>query len=317
MSAASDDRDLEEALAKAAQLRQRYRVVSQDEPPDAVDAVIRAAAREKAAWGPTQATSRFTAFWRVPLSIAAVVVVSATVSVLVAERHGQLPHDADHSAGAPPAASKDERFTEAGAAQRQFPPAPAGKPEGKARPTPERPQRAAPNEPVRVPEAVGEALSTPPEPNPPRQALEAQETPAAQGPSQDASTSAAAQQAAPPASAIRQGESVRPEAVPDEARAQERAQEGRAEPLRKQRGAQAVAPAVTPAGAKFERDRGVSENKLASAVPPWESDPEAWLKHIDELRVAGRGADAEASFRAFRDRYPDHPLPAGFVVPGR
>jgi hypothetical protein len=49
---------------------------------------------------------------------------------------------------------------------------------------------------------------------------------------------------------------------------------------------------------------------------PWEKDPQTWLAHIDELRAAGRGADAKASFRAFRSRYPDYRLPAGFVVPG-
>ena len=51
-----------------------------------------------------------------------------------------------------------------------------------------------------------------------------------------------------------------------------------------------------------------------SKASPWEKDPQTWLAHIEELRVAGRTQDAEASFRAFRDRYPDYQLPAGFVV---
>jgi hypothetical protein len=59
----------------------------------------------------------------------------------------------------------------------------------------------------------------------------------------------------------------------------------------------------------------------AAAAEPstagWEKDPPAWLAHVEELRAAGRTEDAEASFRAFRRRYPDYRLPAGFVAPGR
>jgi hypothetical protein len=113
----------------------------------------------------------------------------------------------------------------------------------------------------------------------------------------------------------------RPSSLRDEARAPEHVQENRAqvgperppEALRKDRSAQAVAPAA--AAAKIERDRGPAEDKLTSAKPVWESDPQAWLKHIDELRLAGQRADADANYRAFRDRYPDYPLPPGFVVP--
>src|SRR5262249_1588932 len=123
MSAASNDRELEEALVGTAQLRQRYRAASQDEPPDALDALIRAAAREETAAGPRHAAARRVAGWRVPLSIAAIVVVSATVSVLVAERHGKLPLDADHSRNerVSPAASKDDKQSEPETLRRQVP----------------------------------------------------------------------------------------------------------------------------------------------------------------------------------------------------
>jgi len=62
----------------------------------------------------------------------------------------------------------------------------------------------------------------------------------------------------------------------------------------------------------------VARAEVSSETPAalWEQDPKAWLKHIEELRTAGLIEDAKASFKAFRSRYPDFPLPAGFVVPG-
>jgi hypothetical protein len=317
MSAASHDRELEEALANAAQLRHRYRAASQDEPPDAVDALIRAAARDQATTRPRPARSPLTASWRVPLSIAAVVVVSATVSVLVAERHGQLPPEADHPVGAPSAVSKEEKRTEPAAPQRQLPTAPADRFQGKGRLVTEPPRRAT-SEPAMAPQAASKAFSVRPESS--QEPLKTQQ-PAAQAPSQNAAAPGATQQP-PPAPASQPGESERPQSLRDEARTEERAKqqspdavapEERAAPLRKESAPRAVAPATI----KLERDGVVAAKKSASVRPAWESDPEAWLKHINELRVAGQGADAEASFREFRDRYPDYQLPAGFVVPER
>ncbi len=37
-------------------------------------------------------------------------------------------------------------------------------------------------------------------------------------------------------------------------------------------------------------------------------DPEAWLAHIEALRRQGREAEAEASLKAFRERYPNYPV---------
>ena len=53
----------------------------------------------------------------------------------------------------------------------------------------------------------------------------------------------------------------------------------------------------------------------APAAPPWESSPEAWLKHVDELRAQGLLPEARASFEGFRRRYPEYELPKGFVAP--
>jgi len=37
--------------------------------------------------------------------------------------------------------------------------------------------------------------------------------------------------------------------------------------------------------------------------------PETWLERIVKLRNEGRIAEAKQSFAAFKERYPDHPLP--------
>ena len=318
MSAASDDRELDEALANTAQLRQRYRAVSRDEPPDVLDALIRTAARDQAVPRSARAPSRLTATWRVPLSIAAVVVVSVTVSVLVAERHGELPRDADRSVTVPPAAPKDEKRAEPGAAQRRLPS------EGKG---PVEPERAVPKEPAGGRRAAGaspssDAFSTPPESRPFDEPFKTQQ-PAVEAPRQNAAPPAAKQQAAPPAVASPPAQPGRPGALRDEVRSEARTHEapdrvpspeGQVEALQKER---AAPQTVAPAAAKLEQGHAVPEKKSASQAPVWESDPDAWLKHIDELRLAGQGAEAEASFRAFRDRYPDYRLPAGFVIPER
>ena len=50
------------------------------------------------------------------------------------------------------------------------------------------------------------------------------------------------------------------------------------------------------------------------AVPAVDAaSPEAWLKHIRELRAAGRRAEAAESLGRFRTRYPDLVLPADLI----
>jgi hypothetical protein len=44
------------------------------------------------------------------------------------------------------------------------------------------------------------------------------------------------------------------------------------------------------------------------------TSPEVWLERIRELRNKGDLAQADASLRAFRHRYPDYPLPADLDI---
>ncbi|MCZ7563724.1 MAG: sigma-70 family RNA polymerase sigma factor [Burkholderiales bacterium] len=88
---ADDPRD--EALARA------YRATPRDEPPRALDDRILAAAHRAAGARPAPARPDWTRRWRVPLSVAATVVLSATITLMVYESEQAPPPFAP--AGAP------------------------------------------------------------------------------------------------------------------------------------------------------------------------------------------------------------------------
>jgi hypothetical protein len=124
-----DDRELEQLLSETAGLRQRYRA-SPEEPPVALDDAIRAAARREVHARPRLAGSPFSGSWRVPLSIAAVVLVSATLTVMLVERDAYRPRadvvapvtstppEAARKAAEPPAPKIEQQTQESDAAER-------------------------------------------------------------------------------------------------------------------------------------------------------------------------------------------------------
>jgi hypothetical protein len=75
-------------------------------------------------------------------------------------------------------------------------------------------------------------------------------------------------------------------------------------------------PAAEDARALGKKRQDAADAHAESAARPWEHDPVAWLEHIETLRAAGHIDEAKTSFEAFRKRYPDYQLPAGFVAPG-
>lgn len=263
------DRDKEVAHA--------YRALGAEEPPRALDEAILAAARRRPAR------------WRVPLSVAAVVVLAVGVTLRM------LPHgpDAESVALAPqvieaprPAALPAEQVgTLERTAPRQAAPrrsqertAPA---EVAARPPAEAVARAPAEAVARAPAeaAAGARASGLAKSNAePAQAAEARaRTEALAAAQPQAPTPAAA--AAPPAVAA---DSVRDRAA---AAAMERADE-RAP----------VAAAAAP-------------RALASAKPAEPATPQAWLERIAELKKQGREREAQESLAEFRKRYPDYKIP--------
>jgi len=91
LGSAPEDRELDALLARSGRVHAAWREASAEEPPGALDDAIRAAARRAVHAGPRPRHGSFAARWRVPLSIAALLVVSATLTLLLAERGEHVP----------------------------------------------------------------------------------------------------------------------------------------------------------------------------------------------------------------------------------
>jgi hypothetical protein len=101
----ADERELDALLARDGRVRAAWREASSDEPPAALDDAIRAAARRAVRARPRPAEASFTARWRVPVSIAALLLVSATLTLLLSDRGEHLPSSDLRGIG-PPRADK-------------------------------------------------------------------------------------------------------------------------------------------------------------------------------------------------------------------
>jgi hypothetical protein len=60
-----------------------------------------------------------------------------------------------------------------------------------------------------------------------------------------------------------------------------------------------------------------SADALASPAPIWSGferqPPDKWVAYIEELRLAGREAEAVEMLEELRKRFPDYPLPASMA----
>ncbi len=369
-----DDRELEELLAETAGLKQRYRSSSRDEPPAAIDNALRAAARREVSARPRLAGSPFSGSWRIPLAIAAVVVVSATVTLLIAERDAHLP-SAGKGSVSTAASALQAPASRLPSAQSERVPAPqrfdertdAVAPETAAKARLEAQKSSASPDAatgvkleMRAKSAARDAKTPEAETSTPSAASEyrqhpfpAQTEPAPAAPGNGAAQPAPANVATLPRDVAARPASAEPptslppsrqgtlrDAGPDRDNARESPGAGAAAkddasvreapaaaaariletPAKRSAG---VAADSAPAAEENTRARRLAKEQVAPATlssepvaQPWEQDPKAWLKHIEELRTSGLIEDAKASFKTFRSRYPDYPLPAGFVVPG-
>ena len=288
------DRDLEALLDATSALRQQYHVASQEEPPTGLDEAIRAAARREVRARPFRIGSGFGASWRISASIAAVLVVSVTVAVMVSRHDGQsrvIGEQPSPPTGLPAemGASKDQaELTAARRATKKQSEGDTAKATPQARPPAEVAAPAAPV-PVEAPMDKSERAAKI-DSQIGRTAKERDEPLRAQAP---ATTGLPAATESPtPAANATAAQAPVPETP-----------------------AKAAADATVPAQ-PLTKKRALSDSAEAELkASPWEKDPQAWLAHIEGLRSAGRIEDAETSFRAFRSRYPDFQLPAGFVPP--
>jgi hypothetical protein len=70
-----------------------------------------------------------------------------------------------------------------------------------------------------------------------------------------------------------------------------------------------ITPAAPPAAASQSREKTESRRSMPAAAADAERTAENWIEHIRRLRAEGRMEEASQELKAFRERYPDHPLP--------
>jgi len=107
----------DEGTGRDAKLAALYRAAAREEPPPALDDAIRAAARRAVASRPQRVSKSFIRAWRVPLSIAAVMVLTVSLVTIMREEAPEimlppsgLLGEADHKR-AGPAADTGENAT--------------------------------------------------------------------------------------------------------------------------------------------------------------------------------------------------------------
>jgi hypothetical protein len=268
-------------------LERLYREAERSIPPAHLDAAILAAARRDVGARPLPLTSAARR-WRVPVAIAAVVVLSVSLVTLVREEGGEeLVQVAPGPAVAPKPPGSPT------------PPAPASaQPDAEKRSVSAAPalRRAAPPAPRddERPAARGElgAMS------------DSVRRDAAAGPEAGAGTALVPDPPATPA----------PQAFPAPRRVEETAQAER-----KAGSEDAGAPAVARESPKALARSSPSTVAAADPAPPWrgyeKEPPQKWLERITELRRQGETARASEMVAEFKRRFPDHALPADLDRP--
>lgn len=247
-----------------------YRAGANEEPPVQLDAAIRAAARREAGAGP-QRVSRLRA-WRVPLSLAAVVVLSVTVVLMVREEGGDRLEPAPPRVAVAPPPVMEQAAPQV--LPQPVPAVPATPPLQQRRAEP--PASGAPAGPA--PQPLAKAA-----PEAEQQALAG----AASATAREDVAASPRHEAAPPAEA--------PRPLLRSAPATMAADAGSAPAARK------AAPAVAMS-APAPATHALWQDLLTEPA-------EKWIQRIVEWRRAGRSADADALAAEFRRRFPDRQLP--------
>ena len=292
------------------EIRRRYRELAREEPPRALDDAILAAARRELETRPAPLvapTGRRR--WTVPVAAAAVIVLSAVLTLHVQREQP----DAELSAPppAPPVARKDEPAAAADRAEvpREQPPAPASKAEAQA--GGERYKEAAKLQTPERRRAVDSAAAKPKAPAP----APVQPPPAPQ-PAPDFASSA---QPKPPADVGRFSPDPAPSAAPPaQAQMQMRsAAAPAAKPAPRASESVSAAGAGPPVAAEQRPPLGSLRDSarlredstgLAKRAEPSES-PERMLERIAGLRREGRQKEADDLYAEFRKRFPDYRIP--------
>ena len=273
-----------------------YRAAAREAPPARLDAAILAAARREVGARPRALASTLRN-WHLPVSIAAVVVVTVSLVILVKEESGEQivqapPPTVAQPAGPAlqPAPAKAEREA---VQPRAATPAPQRRESRDDASSPAALAKLADNarpEPGQPAVSGAGAVAMPQHASKPDTAAKALPEPFRAAP-----RVAEERAALPAADAVTAGRISGTPAVPSEPVAARSAEEA----------PQAKAMARVMAAKPAERDR----------QPVWQDfekePPQKWLVRIEELERQGRAAEAEEMRSEFKRRFPEHPLAAG------
>jgi hypothetical protein len=318
-------------------LDRAYRAGAREEPPAHLDAAILAAARREVGARPRSVSARLRA-WRVPVSIAAVVVLSVSLGTLVREEGGgklEQPRAVDRysrpaeTAPAPPAAAPEA----AKAPARVQPPAaaPAAGDDGALGATAStriageaarREDQARAGQPAAQDLMMATPRPAAPSPQPFQAAPAAPERRPVLAADQAAGAGAATQSTGTRASEAEVSATpAEPASAPKAAaRTMQRdraATEDAAGSISAVRPPAAVAPAETPRPRAETRSRQTGPAltdtaRVTALMKEVESQPpEKWLERIEGLKREGRKGEADDLLAEFKRRFPNHPLPPG------
>jgi hypothetical protein len=268
------------------ELSRIYRDAEAPVPPQRVDDNILAASRRVAGAKPRSERSEFARRWGAPVALAATVVVTSTLTLMVFERQSDLDATA-------PAAQRADQPSKSKSAESKpaarAPATPVAQAEARRDREEPRPSEGAAKNVRRGTEQPGFAANVPPTPETLRKE-QTRSAPAAAAPF--SSERSGADQQAPSPDAQRA-----PEAPRQAPRAPGAALTGDANTLRESASTLQRAGALSaPVGRA-----AVSEAK--------ERTPEKWLEDIRKLKTQGKAAEAERELAEFKKRYPDYRLP--------
>lgn len=249
-----------------------YRALGRESPPAALDAAILAASRRAVGAGPQRAGASRARRWALPVSIAAVVVLSVSLVVRIQLERPDLETALPSAAVEKPARDAKEEVAALSKRNELQRAEPKAKAEAVAPAAAERERDAmrAPAAPAPAPAAA-----------PPARQFVAEPPARKQAPAESAATSSVG---AAPAM-------VAPSVA-----------EGRAAPALRE---DAAAAGRVASGAALE-DRAQAS---AEAAGKKDESPRDWLERIARLRREGRVKEADDSLAEFRRRYPDYEIP--------
>lgn len=276
-------------------LERLYHEAARETPPAHLDAAILAAARREVHARP-RSIAPMLRHWHVPVSIAAVVVVSVTLVILMREEQRSARMEEPAAAVATTADRARESRQEAAETKAEKETAQAQAATPSTRRGVSRDDAAPPAAANKLQDEVRPESGPPAVPS---AGVVATPEPAAK-PLQDPFRAAPPQSleeraAAAPADTVTAGRIAGAPAAPGESSAVPSPAETPA--------VRAMARAAAPKAAEQDRQ------------PVWhgfeKEPPEKWLARIEELKKQGRGTEAEQMLSEFKRRFPEHPLAGG------